>query len=346
MSSHYPVQDKVVYTTQAGPNTMVVYDDADQQMQNGQQVNYQGVEEQYEEDYDAPVHAEGLESATLGEQTIRITARICASPAELESHPELRVYGLSTQQVKSMKLPNVMTDKNGVALKDRFGDASKTVFKGVKVIGYRNTYNFPMGADVEGLKKNQMTENGMTNVRMKGKTTSHSLLDISEPNSVVTAKMLQLHNPLQKVKMQIQKSSDPEDEEWGLKVREKNGDLTFTACLLGDMCADGTFAKINIGPVLADPQTTKVDVPKEILQRLLAETQEANNKIKESLIDMFNWRVTFKRADATSFVDDNKPVNGQYIGDDVSIKSNVGNAEAGVRGVCELDLEICYGMLE
>jgi len=340
MSTGYPVDDH--HHQNYPPQRQIIVIDSDQKMRN----EYDDVGDEYEEDI--PVHAEGLHNATMGEQTMQIVARICAAPTELQSNDgTLNVFRLSTEMVKSMKLPNTLTDKNGVALDKRTGNPQKTVFRKVVVTGIKNTLGFPILADIDGLKKTLPGKTGPSNLYLSAGVNDMNMdKDISEPNSVVTERMLLLHDPLLAVEREITESKDEDDEYWGLKAREKSGDITFTAALLVDMCNAKKFPKLNIMTHLADPANVKLDVPKTVLKRVRDEAQEASKQIHDSLINMFEWNVTFRRADCKSFIDNNAPVNGQYIGTSAEKIVETNNSINSVRGEVEVHLDVTYGMLD
>lgn len=336
----YPVDDNHYHQNYPQQQRQVIFVDTDKQME------YEEVGDEYEEE--TPIHAEGLKNATMGEQTMQIVARICASPTELQNNNgTLNVYKLSTEMVKSMKLPNTLTDKNGVALDKRTGNPQKTVFRKVVVTGIKNNMGFPMTADIKGLKKTLVGKTGLSNIYLSANANDmHMKKDISEPNSVVTERMLLLHDPLQAVDREITETKDEEDEYWGLKVRDKEGDITFTAALLVDMCNSGKFPKLNIMSHLSNPENVKLDIPKKVLQRVRDEAKEASKQIHDSLINMFEWDVTFRRADSKSFIDNNAPVNGQFIGTSVEKMVETNNTINSVRGEIEVHLDVTYGMLD
>ena len=336
----YPVDDHHYHQNYPQQQRQVIFVDTDKKME------YEDVGDDYDEEI--PIHAEGLNDATMGEQTMQIVARICASPTELQNnYGTLNVFKLSNEGVKSMKKPNVLTDKNGVALDKRTGDPQKTVFRKVMITGLKNSMGFPITADVKGLKKTLVGKNGLSNIYLSANANDLNMKkDISEPNSVVTERMLLLHDPLQAVDREITETKDEDDEYWGLKVRDKEGDITFTAALLVDMCNAGKFPKLNIMSHLSNPDNVKLDVPKKVLQRVRNEAKEAAKQIQDSLINMYEWDVTFRRADSKSFIDNNAPVNGQFIGTSIEKRVETSNAINSVRGEIEVHLEITYGMLD
>lgn len=341
MSSGYPIEDTHYHQY---PQKQIVVIDTEKKMNN----EYDDIDNNFDEDG----HAVGLNYASQGEQVARIAVRVCGSPAQLQNNGGvLSVFKLSTEMVHSLKLPNVLTGKNGVALDERTGDPKKTIFKSVVVKAKKNTFGFPVVAEIDGLKKTIPTKNGPANVYLSAGINRQTEEDISEPNNVVTEKMLLMHNPLEHVKKEITFSSDTDYEFGTLKVKNKDESYTFTAALLTEMCDNGIFPKLNFRNALAKLKDERVDVDAKILMRVRDECEVASKQINDSLINMHDWTVTFRRYDSNSFINDTAPVNGiitrgHQSEDQKKKKKKTSNAVNATVGEMELELEITYGMLD
>lgn len=328
--SSFPVEDR--HTQYNRPQQTIVIDTSNNMSDNNNN--------NIEESFDKIEHGEGLK----GRQIIRIPVRICASPAELRSAKGIaNVFKLSDKMVKHMKLPNTLTNRNGVPLDERVGDPTKTIFTRVTITGKKNTMAEPWVATIDGLKKSVVNDSGaLANAYLSAGVFESGLReDISEPNNVATERMLLLHNPLQEVSNEITPHANKNNAYWGLTVKDEHGNTTFSANLLADMCMANKFPQLDYES-LDFGDGHDVDVPKEILQRIQQEVSEAQSNIKESLINMYDWSVTFRPANAGQ----NSPIGGEYTGHSAEEISKIDSETDNIRGELELMLEIEYGMLD
>lgn len=338
MSSGAPVVDHYYHPPQQ-QKQVIVYD-------TGAEISD---DDSYEE---VNAHAVGLEDVTAGTVINTVPVRICRSLSELQENEKMRRVYLTKEQIAQLKLPNTAFDKNGVALDERVGDPCKTVFKSVEIRSLKNGHAIPFVAEIVGLQNRVPTKSGKAaTVYMSSKANQPDChIDISQPNSVVTERMLAFHQPMQAVKRQIHPSADPMDPHWGLTVWDHDGSKTFAASVLADMCDQGVFSKLKSQALFADTSQSKIDLPKEILQRVRSEIEAAQTKVENGFINMNEWYVEFRPFDSKDYL--SKDVNsatrriaGQYVGSNVEKTSRHIQESGNIRQELELVLDIEMAMM-
>jgi hypothetical protein len=306
-----------------------------------------------------PVHAENLDKVS-GTQKRTVTVFIQGTPAQFaKGAGVVNRAQLSRAVVEGMKRPLVTRNRHRAKDSELLGDPTKTVIKSIKLLKGFNGTSKHLSADIDNMYPEAAPANGRPCSFVLPRTPKGPIdlnVTLKEPINIVTDKMLAFKGLLAGARYEITPDADPNEPYWTVKTRttlKDNGGRevtrpSFSLCLLNDMIIDGEFKKSTeiqkgIAEAMVNPNLHQLSLPKEMLERVQGEIKEGEQELTSSMVNLYEWGITFNPADGSSWTD-HDGVHGVSVGTDMSNRRAADKKINGVVQEAWVQMEIEYGM--
>ena len=307
-----------------------------------------------------PQHAASLDQLA-GIRKKTVIFRVAATPQQLaEGDGVANRSTLSRQFVESMRAPKGTRNRHRATGDQLKGAPTKGIIKSITLGKAFNGFDKHLVGDIDGILPGAGFANSTRPAAFNLPKTDAPIdlnIRLEEPNNIMTDKMIQFWGLLSGARYDITQDSDPKSKFGHLKTKTPYTDArgrecyrpSFSVCLLDDMIKDGVFQKATavsrgIQEALVSPNNHQLSLPRDMLEKVQEEIAEGEAELSDSLINFYDFGVTFRTADGSSWTD-HSDTHGTNVGAAMELKRAEDRNINGIMQEAWVEATIEYSML-